>query len=114
MDSQLKDQLQQDILVANSTGVNSYGELQYAAAVTYEGRVVGKQEYIKGPDGESLFSSKQIVLSATADIRVNSRVYLPGETTSGNDGWVPVGLALRVNETGSSDYWKVWLGGAIV
>ena len=111
MDPQLKAQMKDVTLIANSTGVNDDGELLYAASASALGRVIGKNVYVKNDRGESLFSSKQIVYPSSIDVRINSRVYLPGETTSADQGWVLAAIALRVGESGSSDHWKIWLGG---
>lgn len=111
MDSQLVSQMQQTFLIANSTSVNGAGELVYGASTSARGRGTEKVVYIRNAHGEKLMSSRQIVFPSSVDVRINSRVYWPGETTSGDVGWVPVGLALRVGEAGSSDHWKVWFGG---
>lgn len=110
MDRQLRAQLAQTVLISNSTGVNVDGERSYGTATSYRARVIGRQEYVRNQQGEEVTSSKQIIFESSADVRVNSRLYLPGETTSANEGWVPVAVALRVGESGSSDHWKVWLG----
>lgn len=110
MDPQLYSQLRQTILIANSTGVNTYGELQYGASTSARARVVDKVQWVKNDLGEKLLSSKALIIPASDDVRINSRIYLPGETTSNDDGWVPMAVALRIGEAGSSDHWKVWLG----
>lgn len=111
MDQQLLNQLNQTLLLANTSSVNEAGELVYGASTSVKGRVIDKMMYVKGAGGEKLLASKQIIFGSSVDVRINSRIYLPGETTSADVGWVPVGLALRVGEASSSDHWRVWLGG---
>lgn len=111
MDVQLKLQLKQTILVANSTAVNDAGEPQYGASSSYLGREIGKSVFVRNSKGEEVLSSKQIIFPSSVDVRINSRIYLSGETTSANDGWVPVAIGMRFGEASSSDHWKVWLGG---
>lgn len=103
--------MSQDLLVANTTAVNDAGEPTYGATTTFKGRVIDKLIWAKGEQGEKLLASKQIVCPSSYDIRINSRIYLPGETTSADPGWPIAGLALRVGENSSSDHWKFWLGG---
>lgn len=109
MDPQIVAQCNESLLLANTTAVNDAGEPTYGASTTIKARVVGRNSWIKGPGGESLYSSKQIVCPSSYDIRITSRIYLPGETTSADPGWLPVGLALRTGEASSSDHWKIWL-----
>lgn len=111
MDPQLLSQLQNVCLIANSTSVNEAGELVYGASTSARGRVIDKMVYVRNDRGEKLVASKQIIFGSSVDVRINSRIYLPGESSSADSGWVPVGLALRVGEASSSDHWKVWLGG---
>lgn len=110
MDAQLKAQLQQTVLVSNSTAVNADGELVYTASSSHLARVVGKNTYVRNMKGEQVVSDKQIIFTSTVDVQINSRIYLPGETTSASGGWVPIAVATRVDENGSSDYTKIWLG----
>jgi hypothetical protein len=111
LDPQIYAQLAQTLLVANSTAVNSAGESTYGTATSCPGRVIGRATFVRNFKGEMVNSAKQIIFPSSIDVRINSKVYLPGETTAIDQGWVPVALGLRVGEAGSSDHTKVWLGG---
>lgn len=111
MDWQLQSQLKQTLLVANSSSVNSDGENVYGASTSFLGRAIDKVVHVRNSLGETVMSSKQIICGSSVDVRINSLLYLPGETTSANSGWSVSALALRIGEAGSSDHWKIWLGG---
>lgn len=111
MDWQLQAQFKQTLLIANSTSVNTDGENIYSAATSFLGRAIDKVVHVRNLLGETVMSSKQIVCGSSVDVQISSLLYLPGETTSANAGWSVSALALRIGEAGSSDHWKIWLGG---
>lgn len=110
MDKQLRQQLRQTVLIASTTGINVDGERSYGAATSHRARFIGRHEFVRTDVGEKMVSNRQIILESSVDVRIDSRYYAPGETTSDSEGWLPISIALRIGENGSSAYWKVWLG----
>lgn len=110
LDPALASQMQQTVLVATSTAVNGNGERVYSAAASHKGRIFGKHELFRDRRGQEFMSQKQIVLSSTVSVDVHSKLWLESETTSADPGWIPCGVAMRVDENGANEFQKIWLG----
>lgn len=110
LDTQLKDQLQQTVLIATSTAVNNSGERTYGAAVSHKARVVNRTQLRRYLDHDELVKHKVIILGSTVTVTVNDRLWLPGESTSADRGWVINSVETPVDEAGNAYYTRVNLG----
>lgn len=110
MDWQLAGQLGSSIAIASYSTTNNYGERVYSTSKSHSARIVGESMLVLNSQGETQTSHQQLILSSTVTVDTNARIYLPGESSSGNDGWAVLRVAVRYDETGTSDYIKVWLG----
>lgn len=110
MDSQLQAMLGQTIKIANQSSVNNYGEPQWSSAASHSARIIGRQELVMGSERQEILSEKQLILSSTVTVNLQDRIWLPGESTASDTGWMPLAAATRVDESGNTDYYKVWLG----
>lgn len=110
MDPQLKATLQQTVKIASSTSKNNYGERTYGSAASHKVRITGRQRIMRNSDGQEVLSNHQLVMSSSYVPKITDVVWLPDQTTS-QSPWFVAAVSERVDEKGSTDYYKVYLGG---
>lgn len=109
MDWQLKNQLKETAIRArfSSVSTDGYAEPTLSSSVSLTCRIIGKQRYVQRGD-QQVLSVKQLV--STGIVGERDRVWLPGESTSSDQGWEVLMAQVCIDEAGSTDYYRAFLG----
>lgn len=113
MDYQLRQQCQQTIYIATQAGIDyQTGEESMGFASSYAARVMEKTQKVMAKDGTEKVSHSQIIMFSSMPTDCNFIVWLPGEDhTNWNEGHVPFAVKNAVDENGTYDYTRIYLGG---